>query len=267
MNNIDIVELKTIQLDILEVVGKFCKENGIGYSLACGTMLGAARHKGYIPWDDDIDIYVTRKDYQKLVEIFPQSIDDVSLVSMERDKNWNRSYAQAYNNKTILKERADTPIEIGVYIDVYPVDKVPDDDAEWLSYNKKRRALLHLYEMKYVKLSRDRSFLKNVTLALGKLFLLPFSSRFIARQISNYAQIHNGKGYHRSFECVQGMLQKRPFDSSLMDEFVDVPFEDRIFSAMKDYDAYLTNGYGSYMQLPPKEKQVSHHEFDAYWKD
>ena len=267
MNNIDIAELKKIQLDILEVIGRFCQDNDISYSLACGTMLGAARHKGYIPWDDDIDIYISRKEYKKLVEIFPQSVDDISLVSMERNKEWNRSYAQAYNNKTILKEGAETPIEIGVYIDVYPVDEVPDDDIEWTSYNKRRRALIHLYEIKYVKFSKNRSFLRNLILFIGKFFLFPFSSRFIAQQISNYAQIHNGKGYHRLFECVQGMLQKRPFDSSLMEEFVCVPFEDRMFLAMKDFDVYLTNGYGNYMQLPPKEKQISHHEFEAYWKD
>lgn len=267
MKYIELDELKKIQLDILDVVDIFCKQNGIKYSLACGTMLGAVRHNGYIPWDDDIDIYVKRTDYQRLVDIFPKSIDDVSLISMERNKKWNRSYAQVYNNKTVMKEDAYTPMEVGVYIDVYPIDEVPDDDKKWLSYNRRRRNLIHLYELKYIPFRNDRSLLKNVFLAFGKILLLPFGSRFMAQMISHYAQIHNNKGYHRSFECVQGMLQKRPFKSVLMNEFVQVPFEDRIFMAMKDYEAYLSNGYGNYMQLPPVEKRVAHHRFTAWWKE
>lgn len=96
--------------------------------------------------------------------------------------------------------------------------------------------------------------------------LLPFGARRMAKFISLFAQKYNGKGYNRSFECVQGMLQKRPFMSSLMTEFTRTQFEDRQFMIMKDYDAYLSNAYGDYMQLPPVEKRVSHHKFEAYWK-
>lgn len=267
MKDIGLDELKKIQLDILEVIDNFCREHNIHYTLACGTMLGAVRHKGYIPWDDDIDIYLTRSDYNKLIDWFPESIDSIALISMERNNKWNRSYAQAYNNKTILKECIDNSIDRGVCIDVYPLDRVPDNDGDWLSYNKKRRMLIHLYEIKYIKLVKERTIMKNAILLIGKLLLLPFSSRFLAHLISKYAQIHNNKGYKRLFECVQGMLQKKPFSSSLMEEFEAIPFEDRKFMAMKDYDAYLKNGYGNYMQLPPEEKQVSHHLFKAYWKD
>ena len=121
--------------------------------------------------------------------------------------------------------------------------------------------------MKYIKYSKSRSLLKNIFLALNKLWLKPFSLRSIANRISLYAQIHNNKGYKRSFECVQGMLQKRPFPSTLLEETVPIKFEDREFMVMKDYKTYLTNGYGDYMKLPPKEKQVSHHAFKAWWKD
>lgn len=267
MKIININELKIIQLDILEVLDKFCREHEIHYSLACGSMLGAVRHGGYIPWDDDIDIYIPRKDYEKLVASFPSELDSVSLMSLERDQRWYRSYAQAYNNRTVVLEEAYTPIEIGVYLDVYPIDNVPDSDEDWMKYNKKRRTQIRLYEMKYIKFSKNRSFVKNVILALNKFLLLPFSLRTIAKRISAFAQKHNNKGYKRSFECVQGMLQKRPFPSSLLEETIPFKFEDREFMVMKDYKTYLTNGYGDYMKLPPKEKQVSHHVFKAWWKD
>ena len=267
MKIIDLAELKVIQMDILEVVDKFCVENDIRYSLACGSCLGAIRHKGYIPWDDDIDIYIPREDYERFVRIFPEVLNNIKVASLEREPRWNRSYAQAYDCRTIMDEYANTPIKVGVYIDVYPLDNVPDSDAEWLRYNKLRRALIRLYEMKYIPIRGGRSVIKNFVLIIGKTFLLPFNSRRMAKYISHFAQKYNGKGYSRSFECVQGMLQKRPFMSSLMTEFVRVPFEDRQFTVMKDYDAYLSNGYGNYMQLPPKEKQVPHHMFEAYWQE
>ena len=264
---IHLEELKTIQMDILEVIDSFCAKIGIRYSLACGTYLGAIRHKGYIPWDDDIDIYIPREDYQRFVAEFPIELQNVQVVSMERDKQWDRAYAQAFDNRTILREGRSSKGDKGVYIDIYPIDSVPDSYDEWHSYNKKRRMLVRLSEIKYINIEKGRPIAKNLVLALGKLILLPFSSRAIAKQISKYAQRYNGKGHHRSFECVQGMLQKRPFNSSLMKDFVKTEFEDRQFMIMKDYDAYLSNAYGDYMKLPPKEKQVSHHVFRAWWKE
>lgn len=266
MRDIELAELKTIQMDILEVVDKFCKENNIRYSLACGSFLGAVRHKGYIPWDDDIDIYIPRDDYERFIKIFPEELNNIKVASLEREPRWNRAYAQAYDSRTIMDEFANLPIKIGVYIDIYPVDSVPDSDEDWVRYNKCRRALIHAHELKYIPIRWDRSILKNFILIVSKTLLLPFSSRSIAYFISKYAQKYNGKGYGRSFECVQGMLQKHPFKTSLMTEFADIDFEDRKFQIMKDYDAYLSNAYGDYMKLPPKEKQIPHHLFKAYWK-
>lgn len=266
MRQIHLDELKKIQLDILDVIDEFCVQNNIRYSLACGSMLGAIRHNGYIPWDDDIDIYIPREDYKKFIQIFPEELGYIKVASLERDPKWNRAYAQAYDSRTIMNEFAYSTVKVGVYIDIYPIDSVPDSDDAWLRYNKIRRTLIRLQEIKYIPIRMKRSILKNLVLIIGKIILLPFSSRIIAKSINLFAQRNNGMGYGRSFECVQGMLQKRPFQSSLMTEFIRIPFENRHFMIMKDYDAYLSNGYGNYMQLPPKEKQVSHHEFEAYWK-
>jgi LPS biosynthesis protein len=260
-------ELKVIQMDILEVIHAFCKENGIRYSLACGTLLGAIRHKGYIPWDDDIDIYIPREDYKRFVAAYPKQLHNVRVLSLERDRKWDRAYAQAFDSRTILREVRASEGDKGVYIDIYPIDSVPDNDTEWFAFNRHRRFLVRLSEVKYVTMTKDRSFMKNLVLAVGKLLLIPFSAKTIAKWISRYAQRYNGKGYHRSFECVQGMLQKRPFDTSLLNSYIETDFEDRRFMIMEDFDAYLSNAYGDYMKLPPIEKQVSHHVFEAWWKN
>ena len=264
---ISIEELKTIQLDILEAIDLFCSQHNIVYSMACGTLLGAVRHKGYIPWDDDIDIYLLREDYNKLISFFPDRFQDVyELISLERNEKWDRPYAKAFDSRTVFQENADNSVTIGVNIDVYPIDDVPDDEIEWSKYDRFRRVLQKLYEVKWIRLSRKRGVFKNLVLLIMKLPLLVVSRRRFALILDNYCQKHNGKGYDSVFECVQGLLQKHRFSKSLFMSVVRIPFENRSFLGFKDYDIYLRNGYGDYMQLPPVEKRVAHHAFKAYWE-
>lgn len=267
INYISIEELKVLQMDVLQAIDQFCQEHSIVYSMACGTLLGAVRHKGYIPWDDDIDIYLLREDYNKLIKSFPKCYQgNYELISLERDEKWDHPYAKAFDNRTIFKENANTSTLIGVNIDIYPIDDVPDDEKEWIKYNKRRRIYQRLNEVKFIRLSRSRSFMKNMILALLKILLCWLSKRQFAMFLNKYAQKYNHKDYSSAFECVQGLLQKHKFSKSLFDSVVKLPFEDRMFLGFKDYDAYLSNGYGNYMQLPPEEKRITHHNFEAWWK-
>lgn len=267
MKKIDSEELKVVQLHVMQAVHQFCEEAGITYSLACGTLLGAVRHKGYIPWDDDIDIYLERKEYERFIYEFPNEYKHVRLISLERDNSWDRAYAKAYDARTCFHEQTTLKENIGVNIDVYPIDQIPDDEIAWTSYNKKRRFIQSLYSLKVMQFNRQRGLRKNLIWVMAKILMLPFSARHLASFISKYAQRHNGNGYHRSFETVQGMLQKHPFDTELLKCTVQISFEGYMFQAMKEYDKYLSNAYGDYMCLPPEEKRISHHAFEAYWRD
>ena len=246
MKEITPQELKTLQLDVLQAVDAFCRERGIRYSLACGTMLGAVRHKGYIPWDDDLDIYLLREDYNRLMAEFPAEYEGhYELISRERDKRWDLLIAQAYDNRTLFVEGAHTAMNVGVKIDLFPIDDVPDDDAEWLAYDKKRRLLARILLIKGSLLSRkQRSFRKNLGMLLIKIVTFPISRKRLASILDRYAQKFDGKGYRSVFECIQGLLQKHKFSKSLFDSLVDYPFEDRHFPGFADADAYLRNGYG-----------------------
>ncbi len=267
MKRIGKEELKMIQMDVLSAIHHFCLEHEIKYSLGCGSMLGCARHKGYIPWDDDIDIYMLREDYNKLIREFPDIYEEhYKFVTLERDEKWQRAYGKAYDSTTIIKEETTASYELGVNIDIFPIDFVPDNEEEWLRYDKKRRSLQYVYEMKVTTFRSGRPFLKNAFLAFCKLVFLPISSRQLAKQIQNVAQRFNEQPASRVFECCQGLFQKHPFKKSLFDNLTLLPFEDREYMAFADYDEYLTNGYGDWRQLPPKEKQVSHHAFEAWWK-
>lgn len=269
MKEIKLEELKLVQLDILQALHDFCVENGIKYSLGCGTMLGAVRHKGYIPWDDDIDVYFMREDYERLIRIFPKIYrNDFELICLERDKRWGRSYAKAYHNKTVLIEETTEKERIGIGIDVYAIDYVPDSEDEWLKYNKRRLFYQSVSSMKMMTISKKRSFAKNAFVVMSRIILLPFSHRRIARFINKFAQKNNGKCRTYACECVQGVITgKKRFKAEDFVEVIDWPFEDRTFKIMKGYDDYLTNAYGDYMTPPPPEKRVSTHETKAYWRD
>ena len=268
MNEIDLVELKRVQLDIMQALHEFCVDNCIKYSLGCGTMLGAVRHKGYIPWDDDIDVYFMRDDYERLIKMFPKVYkEDFELICLERDNDWARAYARMFNNKTILIEDAREKKRIGIGIDVYAIDYVPDNENEWLKYNKRRFFYQHVFSLKLMHVNKKRPFAKNVIVLLAHIVLLPFSLRTIAKFLNKYAQKNDKDNKTYACECVQGMITgKKRFKAADFDEIIDCQFEDRIFKIMKGYDDYLTNAYGEYMKLPPIEKRVAHHAFHAYRK-
>lgn len=266
MKEIKLEELKVIQMDILSAVHNFCAEHGIKYSLACGTMLGAARHHGYIPWDDDIDIYLLRQDYNKLIQMFPDYLDGkYRFVTLERNKKWNRAYGKIYDSRTILKELSKTPFQLGVNIDVFPIDKVPENKSVWEVYNKIRRFFQNVYSIKVMEFRRERNACKNISLFFGKVLLIPFSSRVIALLLKKIATKYNAIPSKLVFETVQGLYQKNPFPMTLFDKLGLYQFEDRQYYGFLDADTYLTNGFGNWKQLPPKHKQVSHHVFKAYW--
>ena len=260
-------EIKKIQLDILLAVHRFCEDNGIKYSLAAGTLIGAIRPQGYIPWDDDIDIYLQREDYKKLIAIFPELFEErYKLYSLERNSEYTRPYARLCDCTTLEVFSCDSSIKpLGLGIDIFPIDYVPDDEQEWQSYNRKRLFLYKIYRKKvWVKWEHSCGLMRNLGAMLLKALLSPFSYRFLAKQIDRYAQINNGRGFHHLFETGMGIVATKHFPAEDMAETIDVPFEGHQLKAMKGYDDYLRAFYGDYMQLPPVEKRVSHHEFKAY---
>lgn len=269
MKIIEIDELKKLQCEVLQVAHDFCMENGLKYSLACGSLIGAIRHNGYIPWDDDIDIYMPREDYDKLIRTFPERYKShYVLTSFERDQQWCRPYANLYDDRTVYEEhKSSIERQIGINIDIFPVDHVPDDEKEWLRFDKKRRALILLHSAKYVAIRfKNRALWKNILLALLKPFLFLIPNRFLVKRVDKYIRQYNKQHTSRLFECCCGIIQKQPFLEKDFSELIPHVFENYEFNVMKGYDDCLTNGFGDYMTLPPVEKRISHHYFKAYWK-
>ena len=270
MKEIDIAELKKIQLDILVKVHEFCAENNIDYYLGYGTLIGAIRHKGYIPWDDDIDIGMPRPSYDKFIKLFNGKIDNLYVISPELNWNYYAPYANICDNRTVLDEATTSHrgIEVGVKIDVYPIDGVPEDEQEYLicKNNVKRwNRILTLKRDKVWFVRNSRFVIKILHFAEKFIYLfVPYS--YIQKQIHNQAISHKFENSKYVDEFVFGPKNTR-IEREVFESYIDVEFEGYMLKTVKEYDKFLRLGYGDYMKLPPINKQVSHHNFHAYWKE
>lgn len=258
-------ELKHIGLDILLSVHEFCMRHHIMYSLACGTLIGAVRHKGFIPWDDDVDIYMLRDDYNKFITSFHDIKGSFRVISLETSKEWCLPYAKVYDTRTLQTELSNINVRgIGFGIDIFPIDAVPDSLSAWKWYEKKRVLLQRIFAIKKLKWREGRSLQENLFLYAIKTFLVPLPIRSLAQFINAYSQKYNNNSTSYLAENCFGNPNNR-FSRNNFSHSVDLLFEGQYLKAMNGYDNYLKAFYGNYMELPPVEKRCSHHTFDVYW--
>lgn len=260
-------EFRKALLDTMSAVDSFCNDNGINYSIADGTLLGAVRHKGFIPWDDDIDIYMLREDYNKFISLFPQKYQDYyTLHCLENDPKWHKLFAKVSDDRTLMHNEIRSTNQYGVNIDVFPVDEVPDDKIEWMKFMKKVMFRYFIINNKSRRLSSKRSLLNNLGIIFLDILLLPFSRNNLFRRTNKFIQKYNGKGFVSCYEVSFGLDLKQPFDKSLFNDIMKWNFEDRLYNGFTNADAFLEESYGrDFMQLPPHDKRV-HHSDKAYWK-
>lgn len=264
---INIKELKKIQLNILNYVDKFCRENNINYWIDCGTLLGAVRHKGYIPWDDDIDIGMLRDDYINFMNSFNKNNDsNYKFHCYELDKNWYYPYGKVLAEDTILYEPdEETGIRSSVYIDVFIYDNVLDDEKVISKMFKKRDIYTKLNNLQmnrhFVSSSKQRyNWIRYPFHILMQLFPKRY---FVKKNINNSTKFKDvNTNVVGNFTSVTKMTCKKDIFKS----FTQLEFEGKKYMAPIGYKEWLQNFYGDYMKLPPEEKRVSHHRFVAYYK-
>ena len=258
---INVEELKQIQLNILKFADKFCKENNLKYYLAYGTLLGAVRHKGYIPWDDDIDIIMFREDYEKFVTTFNDA--NYKVFATEVNSKYPYPFAKVGDTRTYFEEEIKDVIDTGVNIDIFPLDYLPEEKVEKIC--KRRDFLQKLWMIKRLPRLKRRGFLKNSLLAISQCLLAPISVHYIVKKMEDNAKKWNLKESSICGNIAYG-YDPDVYPSGDFKEQVELKFEDTSFPCPLDYDNVLKVMYGDYMKLPPVEKQVSHHHFIAYWK-
>lgn len=256
-------ELKNIQVEILDDVVAFCRHHNLRYFLAYGTLLGAVRHGGYIPWDDDIDIHMPRPDYEKFIELYNREQDCCNrVVSPEIDKRYRTAFAKVYRKGTIVREFHFKPDVFGVYIDIFPLDGLKDNNQAHECGQMRR--FMHVKNSVFTS---GMPLLRKLRLAVTKTILLPFSINALQRKIKSMATKRNYNESEYVYSSYSRLAAKEQFPRAIFDDYSVVTFEGKEYRAPLDCDTYLRALYGDYMKLPPEDKRISTHNSQAYYVD
>lgn len=254
-------ELRSIELEVMKKIHSFCVEKNIQYYLSYGSLIGAVRHNGFIPWDDDIDIVMPRPDYEKFCKLFPldEKTLGLMLVNNSTSPRCRSVFSKVIDKRTQLVEldyKGDDPI--GVFVDVFPLDGI--------SPNKVKQQV-QIFACKFIQMSlmlkKEVRWRKNLVKCIIKVILFGVKWDFIVNTLNKLIQInkYDSKSnvicfvdpYHYAFNksCLSPMLHR---------------FEDTEFFIPSGYDDILRGLYGDYMKLPPLQQQVPHHISNIYWK-
>ena len=245
-------DLQLTELEILVEVDRICKANSITYMLDGGTLLGAIRHKGFIPWDDDIDIMMPISDYNRFIKCAKKELTDNFFLQNYETDNFHCFYAKVRKNNTTMREvnQFATNVHSGVWIDIFPVIGVKDN-KKWIKSQKKK---MELYKRLYYKATCTLPWEK---LSFDKKLLRIIPSP-IRRSVIHTLYKHLFVDPSKQSSCCTVWGEERieaKFSSALIEETTDVLFEGRMFPAPEHWDAYLSVLYGDYMTPPPEDKR------------
>lgn len=253
-------KLHKANLYLLVSFDKVCREKGLTYFLDSGSALGAVRHGGFIPWDDDVDVGMPRKDYERFLEIGQQALpNDIFLQTRQTEKNYERNAAKLRLNGTFFpEEHGEKYLHNGIFIDIFPFDNVPNSILLAKLNIKYIRSLYHIVRS-YRRESLSPQLLNRLFHGIIKAMPESLIER-IERHYLNYCRHYENKetGKMTCHFWRMTLYKDYIFDSLKMLPTKDIEFEGKIVRIMKNPDYYLRLMYGNYMKLPPLEKRITH---------
>ena len=247
---------KNILLGLLDKFILICKEHNLSYTLLGGSVLGAVRHGGIIPWDDDIDIGMPRNDYEKLLSIADNVFGTkYKLISAYNDKDYVYPFAKLFDNDTTLVEFKDFFYLGGIYIDIFPLDGIPKNGNKRIHRIWKiRYAATNLILSKYSSSYKKQHYFRCL---IYKLIFGSFNNAL--KVCDKYSQKYPYNQQYNIANYFGAWKEKEISDYSWFNPLKEYIFEGRKVWGPNNYDAYLSKMYGDYMTPPPIEKRKSHH--------
>lgn len=258
----ELAQLKKIELDILIEIDRVCRENHIPYSLAWGTLIGAVRHKGFIPWDDDIDIMMERRYYDKFCKIVDGALGkNFVFVDYKRYEDYGLPFSKVAAKNTLMLEASSQYARIhhGVWVDIFPIDETSDD------LKKRQKQYDRAQAVKSVMLCKGHYYfgqtgIKKLIYTLRRKIYRFCDKKNLTREFEmNAKKYSKQKGKYLLSLCGNAGVNKNTYDRNAFKKYIELEFEGHKFMAISGYDSLLRTTYGDYMKLPSAEQQIPHH--------
>jgi len=266
MEKLNFDEVRSIQLEMLEKFAAFCEKNNLRYFLDAGTLLGAIRHQGFIPWDDDVDVGMPRPDYERFIKLAKNGFGHSLVLSEPEDGIY--PMLKIVDSETLMIEFPDTiRNEIGVYIDVFPKDGLPNEGFYSKYLCKKVRLLILVNwfnKVSIFKWRNEKNFLKKVFAFTGRFLINDRNKNWALNKLHRIAKKFNFEESPFSATIIAGGMANC-VEKKCLEHYEKMKFEHLELNVPIGWDKYLTKLYGEYMVIPPKDKQVTH-DMIAYKK-
>lgn len=268
-------EVQLGALEVLKQLSALCDAHGWKYFLTYGSMLGAVRHKGIIPWDDDIDIMMPRPDYEALRAYFMENEDQLlplKLFDKAAVSKYPHMIARISDQRYHLVFDNEQDYGIGLFVDIYPLDGVGNDydrAVRLIEKTKQVSSLCFLTGRKSFGVDNTRSKLKLLLKFPAFCWAKLLGNRHYIRKLGNLSQTfdYTTSKYVACASWPAGPKagkERDIFEKAMFNELIEVPFEDTKIKIPAAYDAFLSKTYGDYMQCPPEDKRTTNHTYDAY---
>ena len=270
MKKLNLKEIQKEELNMYLILSNFLDDLNINHFLFFGSLLGAVRHKGFIPWDDDMDIMIPRNDYDKLIQYLSNNTIKISnnleFIGYEL-KNGKCQYLKLINNDIDVIE--DIGFDKKLWIDIFPLDKISENKKIQKKELKIQYLLHHSYVIKYLKfkniLNSHKSVINKLIKMIIKFFLILIPENIIVKKL-----INNSKKY-KNLDCKTLACMVCPDNENqiynISDfEIIKMNFENKMVNVVKGYDEILKKTYGDYMKIPPINKRKTH-EMEVYLKE
>lgn len=266
MEREQLLKVQKIQLEMARDIKRVCDENDIHYFMYRGTFLGAVRHKGVIPWDDDMDFGMLRKDYEKFCAVANEKLNEqYCFQNWHTDDHYALPFGKVRKRGTLFVEAKCAQLEEnGIYIDIYPLDFAPADQQERKALAKK---LLHLFRVQLMK-CRYTPWMEDEKIIWKKrigYLAYQFISLFVShkRLTSLYESLVLAVPEGDVLYEQSALPIAYYFDKAWCKDLQEYPYEDAVFTGPENYDAFLSSLYGDYMQLPPADKRENRHQIQV----
>lgn len=267
MNYLKDDEIKKIAIGIMDAIHSFSKDNHIEYCLAYGSLIGAVRHQGFIPWDDDMDIVMPRESYERFLKSFNKENSRYRVINSENTEGYPYAFAKVIDTFTEIEEYRFKKYDGGIFIDIFPLDNIGSDLNLILKQGKKVSIYNKMLQLKMGRMSYYHG-LKKAGLVAAKIVLFPFKRKYLIRKINVEAQrISTDSGtYIADMVEYESYREREIMKKEWFSSYQEAEFEGRKYYIPEKYDEILTKLYGDYMELPPADKQITHHSFDAWYR-